>query len=254
MELELDLRDYIKIIRKRIWLIAIIVVVSCLSVGILSYFFIQPTYEASTKLIVNKSDDRQGALNQVDINTVNLNIRLIDTYKEIIKTPRIMDKVVQEHPEFNLTTDQLIKRVEVNSVNNTQVMTLVVQDKSYEKAANIVNAVSKAFQNEIPSIMKVDNVSLLNEAKLSDHPQPVKPNPELNIAISLVVSLMIALGITFLLEYLDDTIKTEEDIQAVLGLPTLTAITRMKEEDMQHQGSVSHKKQVGEVSNVAVHR
>jgi capsular polysaccharide biosynthesis protein len=134
-------------------------------------------------------------------------------------------------------------------------MTLVVQDKSYEKAANIVNAVSKVFQNEIPSIMKVDNVSLLNEAKVTDHPSPVKPNPELNIAISLIVSLMIAVGIAFLLEYLDDTIKTEEDIQAVLGLPTLTAITRMKEDDMQHQGSVSHNnKQVGEVSNVAVHR
>ncbi|WP_201319182.1 YveK family protein [Paenibacillus sp. EPM92] len=254
--MELDLRDYIKIIRKRIWLILIFVLVCTISTGVVSYFFMAPVYEASTKLIVNKSNEQQG-LQQVDINSVNLNIRLIDTYKEVIKTPRIMGKVAAEYPQFNLTAEQLIDKVRVSSVNNTQVMTLVVQDNSYNKAVDIVNAVSKVFQDEIPSIMKVDNVSLLNEAVYVDNPVPVKPNPNLNIAISLVVSLMMAVGLAFLMDYLDDSIKTEEDIKLYLDLPTVAMIARIKEEDMagpKAASTSSRQGQVGEPSRVTINQ
>jgi capsular polysaccharide biosynthesis protein len=230
--MELDLRDYIKIIRKRIWIIISIVLIACLTSGIFSFFLIDPVYQASTKLIVNKSNERVG-LDQVDINSINTNLRLIDTYKEIIKTPAIMDNVVNKYPEFNLTTGQLISKVKVSSVNNTQVMTLIVQDTSYEKAAKIVNAVSKVFEQEIPKIMKVDNVSLLNEAKMMDNPTPVKPNKKLNVAISFIVSLMVAAGLVFLLEYLDDTIKNESDIQQYLGIPALGLISKIRPEDVQ---------------------
>ncbi|MCS7459903.1 Wzz/FepE/Etk N-terminal domain-containing protein [Paenibacillus doosanensis] len=252
--MELDLKDYIKIIKKRIWIIIAIVLVCTVVTGAASYFFIQPVYEASTKLIVNKSNERLG-LDQVDINSINLNIRLIDTYKEVIKTPRIMDKVVQDYPEFQLTAEELIKKIKVSSVNNTQVMTVVVQDHSYEKAANIVNAVSKVFQREIPSIMKVDNVSLLNEAQVSEKPVPVKPNPKLNIAISFVVSLMAAVGLAFLLDYLDDSIKTEEDVKEFLELPTLAMIARIEADDLiNHKSSTSQQRQAGETTRVTVNQ
>jgi capsular polysaccharide biosynthesis protein len=249
--MELDLRDYIRIIRKRIWLVAAIVVACTLATGVICFFFIDPVYEASTKLIVNKSNERQG-MDQVDINSVNLNIRLIDTYKEVIKTPRIMDKVQREYPQFGLTSEQLIKKVKVNSVNNTQVMTLIVQDESYDKAAQIVNAVSKVFQNEIPQIMKVDNVSLLNEAQPTDKPIPVKPNKKLNVAISFVISLMVAVGLAFLLDFMDDTIKTEEDVRQYLDLPALAMIARIKDEDMVNERSSATKRQAGETTSVTV--
>lgn len=239
--MELDLKDYLKIIKKRVWMILSIVVLATVATGIISYFFMQPIYQASTKLIVNKSSDQVG-LSQVDINTVNLNIRLIDTYKEIIRTPRIMDKVVAEYPHLKMTAEQLVNTVKVSSVNNTQVMTLIVQDPSYARAASIANAVSIVFQDEIPKIMKVDNISLLNEAKDIANPVPVKPNKKLNVAIAFVVSLMIALGIAFLLEYLNDQLTTEEEVEQYLGLPTLAMITKMRPEDLQN----NHSKQANE--------
>jgi capsular polysaccharide biosynthesis protein len=247
--MELDLKDYLKVIRKRVWMILAVVLISSITTGVLSYLFIKPVYEASTKLIVNKSNERQG-VDQIDINSVNLNLRLIDTYKEVIKTPRIMDKVVKDHPELNITAEKLIQMVKVSSVNNTQVMTLAVQDYSYAKAASIANAVSQVFEKEIPSIMQVDNVSLLNEALPKDNPTPVKPNPKLNIAISFIVSLMIAVGIAFLFEYLDDSIKSEEDVERYLALPTLAMIIKVKDEDYIHHSSAISERRVSETSHV----
>jgi capsular polysaccharide biosynthesis protein len=244
--MEIELKDYLLILRKRIWLILAFVVVCSTASGVWSIYFLDPVYQASTKLIVNKTNEGPTGISQLDSSAISLNLQLIGTYKEIIKTPAIMSVVAEEHPEFGLNANQLISKVNVSSVNNTQVMTLVVEDGSYQKAASIVNAISSVFQREVPKIMSVDNISILNEASLDENPAPVKPNVKLNIAISFVVSLMIAVGIVFLIEYLDDTLKTDKDVEQLLGLPTLTMIAKMTEEDFQPHGSKSMKGKVTE--------
>ncbi len=176
---------------------------------------------------------------------------LVNTYKEIIKTPAIMDKVAAKYPELGLPTDQLIKKVNISSVNDTQVITLTIEDNSYEKAVKTVNAISEVFKNEIPSIMKVDNVMILNEAQMVDKPSPVKPNKQLNLAISFVVSLMAAVGLAFLLEYLDDTIKTEADVYATLQLPVLVTIHQIKEEEFKNSKTSKQNSKVGETQYAA---
>ncbi|KUP22645.1 lipopolysaccharide biosynthesis protein [Paenibacillus sp. DMB5] len=214
-------------------MIVSIVVVVCLLAGVYSLYIKNPVYEASTKIIVNQTQQVQTAASQLDLNQINTNIQLINTYKEIIKTPAILDVVAKNYPEFNTTAEELLKKVNVSSVNNTQVMTLVVRDNSYQRAAEIVNAISLVFKQEIPSLFNVQNVSILNEAKLNPPvaPGPVEPNVVMNMAIAFIVSLMIGLGIAFLLEYLDDTLKTEEDIEKYLGLPTIAMITRLGQEE-----------------------
>jgi len=229
---ELDLREYLRIIRKRIKLIISMVVLVCAATALVTYVWMDPVYQASTKLIVNKKFESNSE-RQLDLNTVNLNIRLIDTYKEIIKTTAIMDEVVASHPEWRLTSDELIGRIGVSSVNNTQVMTVSIQDRSYEKAADIVNAVSEVFIRKIPEYMQVDNVSLLAAADPDKQPSPVSPNPPLNLAVAFVISLLLGLGAAFLLEYLDDTIRTDRDVERYLGLPTLTMVPRVQADDLQ---------------------
>jgi len=226
----MELKEYLNIVRKRIWLITSIVVLVTTAAGLASYFYLKPVYEASTKLVVSRGNDLS-TVQPLDLNAVNMSLRLIDSYKEIIRTLAIMDKVIEQHPEFNMTAQQLIGKTRVSAVNNSQLLTITIQDASQQRAAEMVNAISKVFQEQIPAIYKLDNVVILDEAKVLANPVPVKPNPKLNMAISFVVSLMAAIGIAFLLEYLDDTIKTEEDVRLFLELPTLAAIMTMTEEE-----------------------
>jgi capsular polysaccharide biosynthesis protein len=78
--------------------------------------------------------------------------------------------------------------------------------------------------------MNVDNVSILSPAVLKDNPAPVAPNPMLNMAIAAVVGLMLGVGIAFLLEYLDTSIKNDQDIEDVLGVPVLGVISPIQED------------------------
>lgn len=255
MSNELDLRQYMLIIRKRLPLIVLFVVLCSAAAAVFSVFFKDPLYEASTKIIVNQTSS-QLATGQLDLNQINSNIRMIDTYKEIIKTPAILDKVAAQYSALGFTAEELAQKIKVSSVNNTQVMTLVVEDVDYRKAAETVNAVSNVFREEIQHIFKVENVSILNEADLEAQPNPVSPNVPLNIAIAFVVSLMLGVGIVFLLEYLDDTIKTEADVMEYLGQPTLAMISKMNPEDVHTNQSRRANKpyKAGELERVTIEK
>ncbi|MBD2848582.1 lipopolysaccharide biosynthesis protein [Paenibacillus sp. IB182496] len=228
----MELKQYWSVIRKRLWFILLLIVVACTATGVYSYTFITPKYEASTKLIVNQTGGSSDLLAKLDLGTINSNIQLVKTYKEIIKTPRIMDLVVERYPDLGVSSGELIRKVSVSSINDTQVMSVTAQDGSYARAAKIANAVSKVFVSQIPVLMKMDNVSVLNEANPQAGAPPIAPNPPLNIAAAFMVALMLSVGIAFLLDYLDDTIKTEEDITELLGLPTLSVIPRIREGDL----------------------
>ncbi|WP_438434456.1 YveK family protein [Gorillibacterium sp. sgz500922] len=249
----MEIKQFIALIRKRFLWIALMVLIAGVSSGLYSYFVAVPVYEASTKLIVNKSlgDD---SLSRLTLDSVNVDLRLIDTYKEIIKTPAVMNAVARDNPELKLSAKELIQSVKVSSVNNTQVMTVSVRSESPEKAAQIVNAVAKGFQDQISSIMKVDNVAILNEADPADRPSPVAPNPTLSIAVSLVAALLFSLVLIFLIDYFDDSIRTEEDVARYLDIPALAVIPRIRGSELKRDAAAQAKDRMGETRYAAANR
>jgi capsular polysaccharide biosynthesis protein len=228
MEETISLKDIALTLRKRLKLIVLITVAAVAVSGIISYFILTPVYEASTQILVNqKSGSDQPIL---DPNQIRTNVEMINTYSIIIKSPTILDQVVEDL-DLQQSTDTLTSKITVNSEQNAQVFNLTVQDEDPAQAVELANVISETFRDEVPKIMNVDNVKVLSKAVLKDNPAPIKPKPLLNIAIALVIGLMAGVGIAFLLEYLDNTIKTEEDIQNVLQLPVLGVIPKIAVED-----------------------
>ncbi|MDM5314899.1 Wzz/FepE/Etk N-terminal domain-containing protein [Fictibacillus sp. b24] len=227
MEETISLKEIAATLKKRLSLIMIIAAVAVAVSGVVSYFFLTPIYQASTQILVNQKTSEQPI---IDANQIKSNVDIINTYSVIIKSPTILDKVVQEL-NLNTTTDALVGTITVNSEQNAQVFNLTVQNEDPAEAVKIANGIAKTFSTEITEIMNVDNVKILSPAVLKDNQSPIKPKPLLNIAIALVVGVMAGVGIAFLLEYLDNTIKTEEDIQRILQLPVLGVIPKISVED-----------------------
>jgi capsular polysaccharide biosynthesis protein len=245
----MEFKEYFKMIKKRLWLVILCVVISGITTSLYSKSNYVPIYFASTKLIVNSTvaEDQSGIGEKMDIGAVNANIGLIETYKEIIKSPAIMNKVVQQHPDLNVTPEKLMSDVQISTLNNTQIMTIGIPDPSYELAADIVNAVAQTVKSEIPRIMKVNNVEILNIADLNDIPPPVNKKSNSLIVISIAVSLMLSIGIIFLLEFLDDTLKTEQDIKTVLGFTTFSLIPTVNRREMKRLQKKKVRKKAGDV-------
>jgi capsular polysaccharide biosynthesis protein len=247
------MKDYFKVVRRRWWLIAAIVAFACGATATYDYYFPNAIYEANSKLIVTNSGQNSMTA-RPDMNEINSNIMLIETYKEIIATPAIMEKVVQQYPDIRMDVAKLIESVRVEASKGSQVMSISIQDPSLDQAVMIVNAVAEVFKQEVPQIMSVNNITILSEAKKSDHSHPVSYGMLMKSLIAFGLSLFLALGLVFLLEFLDDSIKTEEDVELYLGLPMLASVTRIRKARVQKNTEGSKKKRVGESIHVGIHR
>lgn len=197
--------------------------------AIISYFVLTPTYESSSQFIVNQQSSGQSE--NVDLNEIRSNVEIINTYNVIIKSTRILDQVVDEL-NLSISAGALGGKINVANAQNSQVVTITATDTDPETAAAIANTTVEIFQEDIPNLMNVNNVSVLTEAVVPANPQPVNPKPLLNIAIAIVLGAMVGVGIAFLLEYIDNTIKTESDIEKKLELPVLGVISHIGEDEL----------------------
>ncbi|MGG0788100.1 Wzz/FepE/Etk N-terminal domain-containing protein [Peribacillus simplex] len=224
MEETISIKDIFMTLKKRWKLIVLLTLIAALCSGTISYFLLTPVYQSSTQILVNQKQSD----NTLDSNQIRTNIEMINTYSVIIKSPAILEKVIDDF-DLKQSVDQLSSKITINSQESSQVFTLTVQDGDPVKAVEIANAVSETFQKEIKGIMKVDNVSVLAKAEIKENPSPIKPNPILNTAIAIVIGLMAGIVLAFLLEYMDNTIKDEKDIETLLEMPVLGSIQKMSQ-------------------------
>lgn len=245
----MELKQYIRVIKRRWWIVLAIVIIACTASGIKSYYYTTPIYEANAKLIVNQASTVNNDA-YPSIGVLQTNLMLIDSYMEIIRSSAILDKVVERYPQLQDSAYDMAQTLSVNSTNNSQVMNLTYVSTSYKAAAETVNAISNVFKEQIPFIMNVDNITILNEAKLDGSiPQdPINIDLIMGIIIAFVLSFMVGLGFVFLLYYLDDTFKSEEELKEVLGIPLLAAMSKMNKVDLRSPKSVKAtlKNEVGE--------
>ncbi|WP_283749868.1 YveK family protein [Bacillus cereus] len=226
MEETISLKELFHILRKRLAMILVITFGAAIVSAIISFFFMTPIYQSSTQILVNQKKQEGTAL---QIGEVQTNIQLTNTYKVIIKSPVILEQV-KEKLNLNTTVQALTGKINVMNEKDSQVIAVMAEDKDPKLARDIANATADVFKDEVAKIMNVDNVTVLSKAEVGENQSPIKPRPMFNVAIAFVVGLMAAVGLAFLLEYLDNTVKKEEDVESLLGLPVLGIVARMDEE------------------------
>lgn len=221
MEDTINLKEVFNVLKKRFMLILLIVIVAAASSGMITYYFITPTYKATTQLLVNQSTKDE----LLDVNKLRTNIELTNTYSVIVKSPKIMKSVTDEL-NLGISATDLSKMVTVSSLQDSQVIEISVESDSATTAGTIANTIANEFKNEIKSIMQVDNVHILYDA--IEDPQPVKPDMFINVMLAIVLGLCCGIGLAFLLEYLDTSIKNEKDIEDTLAIPMVGIISTIK--------------------------
>lgn len=114
--------------------------------------------------------------------------------------------------------------IAVASPDQSQVIQVTVTAPNQTLAAHIANTLAFTFQQKAQTLMNIQNVQVVDEAVELSNPTAVKPNKKLNIAIAFILGLMVSVGLAFLLEYLDNRLRTEDDVQRYLKLPILGVI------------------------------
>jgi len=225
LEEELDLFAIWQVIVKRWKLIVLLPVLAALASLLVSIFLLTPQYTASTTLMVTRPTDTSQILYQ----DIQVSRQLVNTYREIIHSRRVLEVAIANRSlPYNVT--DLREKVDVQSVRDTELITVDVTDPEPQLARDIANVLASAFMTEINEIMQIENVSVVDEAVLPGG--PVSPRIPLNVAVAFVVGLMAAFGIAFLVEYLDRTIKDPEEVQKLLEIPVIGLVPAVEGQNL----------------------
>ena len=219
----MELRDILRVLKNGKWILIILPLVSMLTSGIFSYFVITPVYKSSTTLMVGKnySGENGPLLQYNDILTAN---QLVKTYSQIAKSRTVAEKVI-ELEKLDITPVAFSSKIDVQPVRDTQLIQISIDDPDPNKAARLANVSGQVFIRKVVEVMKLDNVNIVDQAVPPQSPD--KPNKRMNIMIAIVVGLMAAVGLVFLREFLDQTIKSSEDVNRYLELSVLGVIPKI---------------------------
>jgi len=223
MEEAFELQELFQIFKKHTWLIIVLVLVGGLISGLFTHFFVTPTYQASTQLVLVPRGNEETPLTQGEISA---NLQMINTFNEVIVSPLVLDQVI-EILALQSTASELRSSMNARNSSNSQVITLTVLNSDPELARDIANASVEIFKEEILYNFNLDNLMILAPA-LTPH-FPISPRLTVNISIGFVAGIMIAIFLVFLLEFVDKTVKTEQEVEKLIGIPVIGVITLMEE-------------------------
>ncbi|MDQ6785707.1 MAG: polysaccharide biosynthesis tyrosine autokinase [Acidobacteriota bacterium] len=115
-----------------------------------------------------------------------------------------------------------------NGVAETRLTTLTREIETNRTLYDTLIQKQKGLELEVTS-SKPDNLTISNRAQKPGG--PIGPNRSRNILIAFLISLSAGIGLAFLLDYLDDSVRTSDDIGRYLGLPTLALIPHQSSGD-----------------------
>jgi len=234
----MTLSDYVTIVRKRWITVAIVIAAACLAAGYYGSMMIQPVYEANSKIIVGKATMENGLL-QMSPGDAAVSAMLVNTYKQLIRTPGILQAVATAHPELSVTADELLQSLQVSSVSGSQIMDVVWKDRSYKRASDIVNAVTGVFRVKAPGILMTDSAMIVIPSDPELPPASEKTGLTFILLVAFTASLFIAVFLAFLLEYFDASLKDTEQVERLLEIPVLAGIPEIRKTDVKSARPVS---------------
>lgn len=221
----MDLRDYVRVLRKRWRLVAVCTLLAIGAAAIVTWQA-TPVYQASTQLFVAARDTSS------DVNSLNAGGQFtqqrVQSYADIVNSPEVTQAVAARLGN-GLSAKQIADEISASAPLNTVLLNIDVKDTSPRRAQQIADAVSDEFATFAADLETPDGsgtspvkVTVVKHASLPS--SPVSPRKALNLALGLLVGLAIGVGGAVLRETLDTSVKDPEQLQRELDLPTLGAI------------------------------
>lgn len=219
---EIDINQLLSYFKSKIiYIIFAMAIFFCLACIYVNKFRV-PEYTSFTTVLLNQANDSE----QINSSQVDLNRKLISTYNEIIKSKKILNQVIDKL-SLDYTYSDLVSKISVGEVGDTSIIKISVTDTDSTLAAEIANTIADVFSQEIVTIYNIKNISTIDKAEPSSIASSTSTIKI--IGVSTIAGAFISVAIIFILFYFDTTLKNEEDIERITGLPVIGMVPASRE-------------------------
>ena len=211
----MELKDYIRVIRKR-WQIIVAVTLVVLAGAALATALSPKVYEATTRLFVSTSGSSDSS---ALLSGSNFTQQRVKSYADVITTPNVLDPVIKEL-QLKTTAAKLGNQITATVPLDTVLIEVAVQDTNPRVAAEVADAVGRQFTSTVADLESVNKgqsspVKVTVVSAPTVPIAPISPKPVRNLALGVVLGLLLGLGLALLRDLLDTTIKDEKDCSEV---------------------------------------
>lgn len=221
MQKEINLKGLFEVIKKRLLLILLITGITTIASGLYSLTSQgpPPVYQSSTSILLN-SDEKDS----------------IGTLEVVLRDRAVLNTVIEELG-LDKTLDQLNNQLTFASEGSSKIIKIIVVDTNPELAAAIANSTANIFTKQVGSILGIYDTRIVSEAQVSNAPLSVGAESSLlkGIVFGLVGGLVIGIGLVLFLDSLDETIRSEREIEQFLDLPVIGSVSRMNNENTKNK-------------------
>ncbi|WP_270411750.1 YveK family protein [Blautia obeum] len=216
-DIEIDVLELFHVLLNKFWIILLAGIIAGLAFIGGTILFITPQYESTTKMYVLSKQDNN-TLTQQDMQT---SLSLTKDYAELIKSRTVTEGVIAQL-NLDLTHEELLKKMAVDSATDTRILSITVTDADPYEACKIANAIRDVAANHIKNVMDIDAVNVVETANIPD--QQSSPSISKNGITGVLLGVLLSVAIILIAYISNDTVKTQEDVEKYLGLSVLGTI------------------------------
>ncbi len=221
MEEEINLQDILDMLKNSWRFIAIVTLSFMIVVSCITVFFMNKQYSSYTTLMIGKAEGYSETNSNANYNDVLMNQKLVGTYSEIAKSNSVVSEVIK-NLNLNMTDVELAKKIDVSTVNDTELIKISVRDDDPVQAATIADETAKVFMTNISELMKINNLQVVDEAIVN--PNPVSPSLKKNIGLSFVAGIVVSVFIVFIKEMFNTSVKSVDELRQLIGEVPIVAM------------------------------
>lgn len=215
-EIEIDLKELFLALKKKIWIILGAFIAGTALMAVYTIFLVTPVYSASSMMYVLSTTTSITSLSDLQLGT-----QLTNDYVVLIKSRPVIEQVI-ENLGLNMTYGELNNAVSVTNQTDTRILTITVKSAVPETAQKVADELASVTATQVAEIMGTEEPNVFENATLPT--SPVSPSLKKNCILGGIAGLVLACAVVIVMYLMNDSIKSEEDVEKYLGLTTLGII------------------------------
>lgn len=227
-EREIDLREVFFALWRRKWRIILVTVAFMAAAWGITEYLITPIYVSSAKIYVLNRQNQDSVATNSDLYAAT---QLVNDAKGVVTSRSVLEQV-QKNLNLNMSASGLDSMISVGTSSDTRILTISVSSPSASQAQAITDELVKVSCKEVEDKMGVESMNIVDSASLPTVPS--SPSKKKNMMLAGAIGFVLSCALVLLSYFLNDKIKTAEDIERYLGMSCLGMIPI--DPDMQEKG------------------
>lgn len=217
----IDLMELFYALKRKIFLIIAVGLLGGCLFGAYTAFFMEPLYTSTSSLLVLSKETTL-----TSIADLQLGSQLAADYQVLIKSTSVMEEVIDDL-KLKMSADQLRGSISITNPADTRILEVTVTNTDGELAKKITDKVVEVASDYIGDKMEVVPPKIIEKGKIPT----VQSSPSMskNVMMGILLGIVLCCGIICVITIMDDSIKSEDDLEKYLGITVLASVPDRKD-------------------------